>query len=124
MYSPGGPRFQQTSRHLAVDLQIACISLRRLLKLIRQEGPGSVRFGYGVWGWNGSSGSGFRFCSSAKRVFCVSVQFNRKGRFRFRFRFLEKRFRRVPVPLSVSGKTVPTVPVTGSGSVREPPGQI
>ena len=29
--------------------------------------------------------------SSAKRVllFCISVQFNRKGRFRFRFRFLE-----------------------------------
>ena len=27
----------------------------------------------------------------------------------------------VPVPLSVSGKTVPTVPVSGSGSVPEPP---
>ena len=26
----------------------------------------------------------------------------------------------VPVPLSVSGKTNPTVPVSGSGSVREP----
>ena len=27
----------------------------------------------------------------------------------------------LPVPLSVSGKTVPTVPVSGSGSVPEPP---
>ena len=27
----------------------------------------------------------------------------------------------VPVPLSVSGKTVPTVPVSGSRSVPEPP---
>ena len=27
----------------------------------------------------------------------------------------------VPVPLSVSGKTVPTVPGSGSGSVPEPP---
>ena len=26
-----------------------------------------------------------------------------------------------PVPLSFSGKTVPTVPVSGSGSVPEPP---
>ena len=27
----------------------------------------------------------------------------------------------VPVPLSVSGKTAPTVPVSGCGSVLEPP---
>ena len=27
----------------------------------------------------------------------------------------------VPVPLSVPGKTVPTVPVSGFGSVPEPP---
>ena len=52
-----------------------------------QGGPGSVT----VWGWNGSSGSSFRFWRFlCKRVFlCVSVEFNRKGRFRFRFRFLE-----------------------------------
>ena len=51
-----------------------------------QGGPGSVRFGY-------SSGverfERFRFSVPAvplqKRFFCVSVQFNRKGRFRFRF---------------------------------------
>ena len=30
----------------------------------------------------------------------------------------------VPVPLAVSGKTVPTVPVSGSGSVPEPPWTI
>ena len=67
------------------------------------------------------------------RFFFVSVQSNRKGRFgsgfgswktvrrfRFRFRFLENSSA-VPVPLSVSGKTVPTVPVSGSGSVPEPP---
>ena len=51
---------------------------------------------------------------------CVSVPFNRKGRFQFRFRFLET-VPAVPVPLSVSGKTVPTVPVSGSSSVPEPP---
>ena len=53
-----------------------------------REAP--VRFGYG-------SGverfERFRFSVPAvplrKRFFCVSVQFNRKGRFRFRFRFLE-----------------------------------
>ena len=56
---------------------------------------------------------------------------------RFRFRFLEngsggsgsgfgswKTVPAVPVPLSVSGKTVPTVPVSGSGSVPEPPCKI
>ena len=32
-----------------------------------------------------------------------------------------KRVPAVPVPLSVSGKTVPTVPVSGSGLVPEPP---
>ena len=89
---------------------------------------GRPRFGsVAVWGWNGSFsvpvfGSGG---SSAQRVFfCVSVQFNRKGRFRFRFRFLEngsggsgsgfgswKTVPAVPVPLSVSEKAVP---VSGS----------
>ena len=53
-----------------------------------QGGPGSVRLRFRdgtvqavpVFGFGGSP---------AKRVFCISVQFNRKGRFRFRFRFLE-----------------------------------
>ena len=56
----------------------------------QQGGPGSVRFRYG-------SGverfERFRFSVPAvplqERFFCVSVQFNRKGRCRFRFRFLE-----------------------------------
>ena len=55
-----------------------------------QGGPGSVRFGYGL----GVEGfERFRFSVLAvpllKVFFCVSVQFNREGRFRFRFRFLE-----------------------------------
>ena len=62
--------------------------------------------------------------SSAKKGFSVfqlhSVQVNRKGRLRFQFRFLET-VPAVPVPLSVSGKTVPTVPVLGAGSVPESP---
>ena len=83
--------------------------------------PGSVRFGYGL----GVEGfEQFRFSVLAvplqKGVFCVSVQFNREGRFRFRFRFLET-VPAVPVPLSVSGKTVPTVPVSGPVRVPEPP---
>ena len=84
-----------------------------------QGGPGSVRFGYGL----GVEGfERFRFSVLAvplqKGAFCVSVQFNREGRFRFRFL---KKVPAVPVPLSVSGKTVPTVPVSGPGSVPEPP---
>ena len=50
----------------------------------------------------------------------TSVKFSRKARFRFRFRFLKKTVPAVPVPLSVPGKTVPTVPVSGSGSVPAP----
>ena len=77
-----------------------------------QGGP--VRFGCGL---GMERFERFRFSVLAvllqKGFFCVSVQFNRKGRFRFRFLA-------VPVPLSVSGKTVPTVPVSGSGSVPEP----
>ena len=64
-----------------------------------------------VWGWNGSSGSGFRFRfgSSKERVFanfvCVSVQYSLTER---------------TVPVSVPGKMVPAVPVSGSGSVPGP----
>ena len=60
----------------------------------KQGGPGSVRFGYGL----GVEGfERFRFSVLAvpprRGVFlCVSVQFNREGRFRFRFRFHVKRF--------------------------------
>ena len=51
-------------------------------------------------------------------LFCVSVQFNREGGSGFGS---WKTVPAVPVPLSVSGKTVPTVPASGSGSVPEPP---
>ena len=65
-----------------------------------------------VWGWNGSSGSGFRF----RRFLC------KKGFSAFQYRFTKtgkdgsgsgfgswKMVLAVPVPLSVSGKTVLTV---------------
>ena len=82
-----------------------------------------VRFGsVTVWGWNGSSGSGFRFRRFLEGGgFCV-----------FQYRLAErtvpvsgfgswKTVPAVPVPSSVPGKTVPTVPVSGSGSVPGPP---
>ena len=54
-------------------------------------------------------------------LLCVSVQFNSKGRFGSGFGS-RKTVPAVPVPLSVPGKilTVPTVPVSGSGSVPQP----
>ena len=81
---------------------------------------GSVRLRFGggtvravpVFGSGGSS--------AKKRLFCVSAQFNRKGWFRFLEKVPGKRFWRFRF-LSVSGKAVPTVPVSGSGSVPEPP---
>ena len=55
-----------------------------------QGGLGSVRFGYGL---GIERFERFRFSVLAvplqKGFFCVSVQFDREGRFRFRFRFLE-----------------------------------
>ena len=51
-----------------------------------QGGPGSVRFGYGL---GMERFKRFRFSVLAvpllKGFVCVSVEFNRKGRFRFRF---------------------------------------
>ena len=57
---------------------------------ICQGGPGSVRFGY-VLGMERFKRFLFSVLAVAlqKGFFCVSVEFNRKGRFRFRFRFLE-----------------------------------
>ena len=89
--------------------------------VIFREAP--VRFGsVAVWGWNGSSGSGFRFrrfhCKKGFSVF----QYSLAGRDGSGSGFGSwKTVPAVPVPLSVSGKTVPTVPVSGSGSVPEPP---
>ena len=73
-----------------------------------------------VRGWNGSSGSGFRF----RRFLCTKgfslFQYSLTGKDGSGFGSW-KTVPAVPVPLSVSGKTVPTVPVPGSGSVPEPP---
>ena len=78
-----------------------------------------VRFGsVTVWGWKGSIGSGG---SSTKRVFSV-FQYIFKGKDGSGSGFgTWKTVPAVPVPLSVSGKTVLTVPVSGSGSAPEPP---
>ena len=93
--------------------------------LIRQN-PGRPRFGsVRIRFGNGTAqvvpvfGSG---ASSATWVFCVSVQFNRKGRFRFRFRFLENGSGGSGSAFGFEKfKTVPTVPVSSSRSVPEPP---
>ena len=87
-----------------------------LLFLKYQGGPGSVRLRFGdgavravpVFGSGGSSKEGF--------FLCVSVEFSREdGSSSW------KTVPAVPVPRSVPGKTVPTVPVSGSGSVPGPP---
>ena len=74
------------------------------------------------WGWNGSSGvpvfgSGGSF---KEGVLCVSVQFNREDASGSGFGSW-KTVPAVPIPRSVPGKTVSTVPVSGSGSVPGPP---
>ena len=51
---------------------------------------------------------------------CVSVQFHREDGSGSGFDSW-KTVLAVSAPRSVSGKTVPTVPVSGSGSVPEPP---
>ena len=82
-----------------------------------------VRFGsITVRLWNGSSGSGFRFRRFPwKSDFsCVSVQINREARFRFQFRFLKNGSGGSGSAFGFR-KTVPTVPVSGSGSVPETP---
>ena len=90
-----------------------------IIAMIR-EAP--VRFGsVTVWGWNGSSGSGFRF----RRFLCqkgLSVsQYSFTGKDGFCSGFgSSKTVPAVPVRFSVSRKTVPTVPVSGSGSVPVP----
>ena len=85
-----------------------------------QGGPGSVRLRFGggtvravpVFGSGGSS---------AKKQFSV-FQYSLTGKDGSGSGFGSwKTVLAVPVPLSVSGKTVPTVPVPGSGSVPEPP---
>ena len=89
-----------------------------MVKVVRFYTKGSVRLRFGdgtvravpVFGSRGSSKEGVFLCFST---------ISHRGRFRFRFRFLET-VPAVPVPRSVPAKTVPTVPVSGSGSVPGP----
>ena len=89
--SCGSPRVKFLSQEIrAARLQIKTPPPKKILELGNSERPrfGSVRLRFGAGTVQavpvfGSAGS------SAKKVFFVSVQFNRKGRFRFRFRFLE-----------------------------------
>ena len=85
-------------------------------------GPGSVRFGYGL---GVERFERFRF-SVPVRFLCKKglsvLQFSFTGKDGSGSGFGSwKMVPSVPVPLSVSGETVPTVPVSGSGSVPEPP---
>ena len=86
---------------------------------IIQGGPGSVRFGYGL---EMERFKRFRF-KRFRRFLCkkgLSVfQYSLTGKDGSGFGSW-KTVPAVPVPPSVSGKTVPTVLVSGSGSVPEP----
>ena len=94
---------------------------KSLQNTLYREAP--VRFGsVTVWGWNGSSGSGFRFQRFLCKMGLSVFQYSFTGKDGSGSGFGSwKTVPAVPVPLSVSGKTVPTVPVSGSGSVPEPP---
>ena len=91
------------------------------VKCLLQGGPGSVRFGYGL---GMERFKRFRFSVPAvppRRGFlCVSAQFNREDGSGSGFGSW-KTVPAVPVPRSVPGRTVPTVPVSGPGSVPGPP---
>ena len=67
----------------------------------------------------------FRFSVPAvplgRGLLCVFSAVSQRGRFRFRLIGSWKTVPAVPVPHSVPAKTVPTVPVSGSGSVPGPP---
>ena len=89
-----------------------------------------VQFGLvTAYAWGGSSGSGFRLGrfrqGNVSSVFLYSFH---RGQFWFRVRILEtvptvlflKTAPTVLVLASVLGKTVPTVPVSGSDSVPAP----
>ena len=92
-----------------------------LARVLKQGGPGSVRFDYGL---GMERLERFRFSVPAvplrRGFFCVSAQFQREDGSSSGFGSW-KTVPAVPVPRSVPGKTVPTVPVSGSGSVPGPP---
>ena len=77
---------------------------------------GSVRLRFG----DGTVRAVPVFGSGGSSILCVSVQFNREDGSGSGFGSW-KMVPAVPVPRSVPGKTVPTVPVSGSGSVPGPP---
>ena len=89
---------------------------RSILFRLLQGGPGSVRLRFGIERFER-----FRFSVPAvplwKEFLCVSVQFHREEGSGFGS---WKTIPAVPVPRSVPAKTVPTVPVSGSGSVPGP----
>ena len=98
--------FSSTRRKVEIDSSTRDIDLYR-------EAP--VRFGsVTVWEGNGSSGSGFRFwrflCKKGFSVFQYSLTGKNGSGSGFGS---WKTVPAVPVPLSVSGETVPTVPVSG-----------
>ena len=113
--------------HKCAQLQMIVHELQRAALSPLFESPhfreAPVRFGsVMVCAWDGSSGSGFRFrwflCKKGFSVF----QYSLIGKDGSGSGFGSwKTVPAVPVPLSVSGKTVPTIPVSGSGSVPEPP---
>ena len=112
--------------HLTATGWRAPMCQENLISVEFREAP--VRFGsVTVWGWNGSSGSGFRFwrflCKKSFSVFKYSVAGNDGSGSGFGFGSW-KTVPAVPVLLSFSGKAVPTVPVSGSGSVPEPPWEL
>ena len=92
-----------------------------MAKRFVQGGPGSVRFGYGL---GTERLEQFRFSVPAvplrRGFWCVSIQFHREDGSGSGFGSW-KTVPAVPVPRSVPAKTVPTVPVSGSGSVPGPP---
>ena len=107
------------SQELQLSVGVCVTSLSHIFHIICNGQGAPVRFGsVTVRGWNGSSGSGFRF----RRFLCEkgfsAFQYSLKGKDGSGFGSW-KTVPTVPVPLSVSGRTVPTVPVSGSGSVPE-----
>ena len=80
-----------------------------------------VRFGCSS-GWNVSSGSSFRFRRFLSEKGFTVFEYSLTGKDGSCSGFGSwKMVPAVPFPLSVSGETVPTVPVSGSGEVPEPP---
>ena len=119
MRARGKAHLWRESQILGGDLneKSQCGSNRAMLKI--QGAPSLVRFGYGL---GMERFERFRFSVPAvpltRGFLCVSVQFSRADGSGFGS---WKTVPAVPVLRSVPGKTVPTVPVSGSGSVPGPP---